>query len=519
MMAGVGGTVLDWAAARRRRRLERVSREAIAVQEATLRRLVSTARDTEFGLAHGFSRIRTVADYQTRVPLRDYLGFKPLWDAALAGATDVTWPGRTPMWVKTSGTTAGDKAIPVTREAYRSHRRGGWDALLMAAERVGGGRLLGGPMLMLGGSTALQPVAHGACIGDLSGLMMQKLPPVMRRRYSPGPAISSIADWSTRIALMVALVERQDLRLISGMPSWTLILLERVARRRGSAGLADLWPDLRVFVHGGVSLAPYRRVLEERLERALELVEVYPASEGFVAVQTERSDGLTLMLDYGIFYEFVPQEDLDAPRPRRHTVADVELDRPYAIVLTSPAGLWSYLLGDTVRFTARDPLRLVITGRTRHFVNAFGENVIVEEVEQALLEACRVTGAEVAEFTLAPRFPAPHEPRGGHEWLVEFRTAPVDRRRFVEVLDGTLQRLNTDYRTKRAGDLGMVAPLLREMPAGAFYRWMEAAGKLGDQHKVPRVTNGRWLADALLKTGEGAVVPGGQAREIAAVSS
>jgi hypothetical protein len=480
---------------------------------------VATARDTEFGLAHGFARIRSVADYQTRVPLRDYLAFKPLWDAALAGAPDVTWPGRTPMWVKTSGTTAGDKAIPVTREAYRSHRRGGWDALLLAAERVGGGRLLGGPMLMLGGSTDLQPLAHGACIGDLSGVMMQKLPLVIRRRYSPGPAVASVGDWQTRMSLMVPLVERQDLRLLSGMPSWTLIMLERVARRRGSAGLRDLWPHLDVFIHGGVSLAPYRRVLEERLERALEYVEVYPASEGFVAVQTERSGGLTLMLDYGIFYEFVPLEDLDAPRPRRHTIADVGLDRPYAVVLTTPAGLWSYLLGDTVRFTARDPLRLVITGRIRHFVNAFGENVIVEEVEHALLEACRVTGAEVSEFTVAPRFPAPDEARGSHEWLVEFRTAPADRRRFVEVLDLTLQRLNTDYRTKRAGNLGMVAPRLRELPAGAFHRWMAAAGKLGDQHKVPRVTNTRVLADALLGEGEARVVLGDQPREVEPVSS
>ncbi len=519
MMAEVGGPVLDWAAARRRRRLERVSRNAIAVQEATLRRLVATARDTEFGLAHGFARIRSVADYQTRVPLRDYLAFKPLWDAALAGAPDVTWPGRTPMWVKTSGTTAGDKAIPVTREAYRSHRRGGWDALLLAAERVGGERLLGGPMLMLGGSTALQPAAGGSSIGDLSGVMMQKLPPVIRGRYSPGSAISRVSDWETRISLMVPLVERQDLRLISGMPSWTLILLERVARRRATAGLRDLWPNLRVFVHGGVSLAPYRRVIDERLERPLEYVEVYPASEGFVAVQTERSAGLTLMLDYGLFYEFVPLEDLDLARPRRHTVADVELDRPYAVVLTTPAGLWSYMLGDTVRFTARDPLRLVITGRTRHFVNAFGENVIVEEVEQALLEACRVTGADVAEFTVAPRFPDPHEPRGGHEWLVEFRTAPPDGRRFVDALDGALRRLNTDYRTKRAGDLGMVPPVLRVLPAGAFHRWMASAGKLGDQHKVPRVTNGRTVVDALLASSGLAGVSGAQPRAVAAVSS
>jgi GH3 auxin-responsive promoter len=339
MIAEIGGSVLGWAAARRRRRLEQVSRNAIAVQEASLLRLVATARDTEFGLAHGFSRIRSVADYQTRVPLRDYLGFKPLWDAALAGATDVTWPGCTPMWVKTSGTTAGDKAIPVTREAYRSHRRGGWDALLLAAERVGGERLLGGPMLMLGGSTALQPAARGSSIGDLSDVMMQKLPPGIRGRYSPGQAISRVGDWETRIALMVPLVERQDLRLISGMPSWTLILLERVARRRGVSGLRGLWPNLRGFVHGGVSLAPYRRVLEERLERPLDYVEVYPASEGCVAVQTEQRGGLTLMLDYGIFYEFVPLEDLDLARPRRHTVADVELDHPYAVVLTSLAGL------------------------------------------------------------------------------------------------------------------------------------------------------------------------------------
>jgi hypothetical protein len=260
-------------------------------------------------------------------------------------------------------------------------------------------------------------------------------------------------------------------------------------------------------------------VLEERLQRALEYVEVYPASEGFVAVQTERDGGLTLMLDYSIFYEFVPLEDLDEPRPRRHTVADVELDRPYAVVLTTPAGLWSYLLGDTVRFTARDPLRLVIAGRTRHFVNAFGENVIVEEVERALLEACRVTGAEVAEFTVAPRFPAPDEARGSHEWLVEFRTSPADRSRFVDVLDLTLQRLNTDYRSKRAGSLGMVAPRLSELPAGAFHRWMTAAGKLGDQHKVPRVTNTRVLADALSGEDARVLTPADQPPAVAAVSS
>jgi GH3 auxin-responsive promoter len=501
VIARLGGPLLDRVAARRRRVLERVSREAIRVQEATLRAHVRTARDTEFGLAHGFASVRSVADYQTRVPLRDYLGFKASWTAALDGAGHVTWPGRPLTWVTTSGTTAGDKVIPVTPEAHRSHRRGGWDALLMASERVGGRALLGGPMLMLGGSTALQPAAAGAQVGDLSGVMTRRLPPGLRGRYSPGPEIARIPDWETRLAAAAALVERQDLRLVAGMPSWMLVLLEHVARRRDSAGrasLAGLWPNLAVFVHGGVSFAPYRGVFEARLGRRLEYVEVYPASEGFVAVQTERDGGLTLMLDYDIFYEFVPVEDLGVAHPRRHTVADVELDRPYAVVLTTPAGLWSYVLGDTVRFTARDPLRLVITGRTRHFVNAFGENVIVEEVERALLAACRVTGADVAEFTVAPRFPEPGEARGGHDWLVEFRTLPPDPDAFAGEIDATLQRLNTDYRTKRAGDLGMQAPRLIALPSGAFHGWLQAAGKLGNQHKVPRVTNTRVVADAVL---------------------
>ncbi len=503
MIARLGGLALDAAAALRRRRLEHVWRRAAAVQERTLLRLVRAARDTEFGLAHGFHRVRSFDDYRERVPLRDYIGFKHWLDAAAAGGADVTWPGRAPYWVKTSGTTAGDKAIPVTAEAFRAHRRGGWDALLMAAERVGGAALLGGPMLFLGGSTALAPAPGGALVGDLSGVVVHRLPPGLRGRYSPGEPVASIPDWETRLAGIARLVEGQDLRLLSGMPSWMLVLFERVARDREAAGrtlraLGDLWPRLGVFVHGGVSFAPYRAVFEEWMGRALEYVEVYPASEGFVGVQTERTGGLTLMLDYGVVHEFIPVEDVGSVRPRRYTAAEVAVGRSYAIALTTPAGLWSYLLGDTVRFTATDPPRLVITGRTRHYVNAFGENVIVEEVERALLAACRETAAEVAEFTVAPRFPSAGEPRGGHEWLVEFRVGPRDREAFVQRLDRELAALNTDYRTKRRGDVGMVAPRLVEVWPGGFHRWLASRGKLGDQHKVPRVTNTRAIADELL---------------------
>ena len=296
------------------------------------------------------------------------------------------------------------------------------------------------------------------------------------------------------------------------MPSWLVILFERIARQCEAGGrrlrdLGQLWPELRALIHGGVAFAPYASVFDEWLGRRLDRVEVYPASEGFVAVQTEATGGLTLMLDYGIFYEFVPVEDLGGPSPRRHTVAEVELGRAYAVVLSSPAGLWSYALGDTVRFTARDPLRLQITGRTRHYVNAFGENVIVEEVERALVRACRRTEAEAVEFTVAPDFPTAGEPRGRHEWLVEFRIPPQEPEEFARIIDETLIALNADYRTKRTGGVGMIAPIVTALPAGTFHRWMRANGKLGDQHKVPRATNDRAIADALLATTPGAARP------------
>jgi GH3 auxin-responsive promoter len=507
---GLPGRAIDWLAGRRRRQLEAVGRDPAGAQERALQRLVAAARDTEFGLAHGFRGIATVAEYQRRVPIRDYAEHRGWLERAAAGEKSVTWPGHCRDWVKTSGTTSGDKLIPVTPEALAAHRKGGWDALLCAARRVGGSILMGGPMLFLGGCTALKPLGPASRVGDLSGLVASRLPMGFRGRYSPGTACASIADWESRLDASAARAATQDIRLLSGMPSWLVILFERIARQCEAGGrrlrdLGQLWPELRALIHGGVAFPPYASVFEEWLGRRLERVEVYPASEGFVAVQTEATGGLTLMLDYGIFYEFVPMDDLGAASPRRHTVAEVELGRTYALVLSSPAGLWSYALGDTVRFTARDPLRLQITGRTRHYVNAFGENVIVEEVERALVRACGRTEAEVVEFTVAPHFPTAEEPRGRHEWLVEFRVPPTEPEDFVRILDEALAGMNTDYRTKRAGSVGMTAPRMTVLPPGTFYRWMQRAGRLGDQHKVPRVTNDRVVAGALLAAAGGGI--------------
>jgi len=331
-MGRLAGAVLDWYGSRRRRQLEEIWRDPAGVQERALQRLIATARDTEFGLEHGFRGIGSVAEYQARVPVRDYGQMRPWLQRAAAGEESVAWPGRCRDWVKTSGTTAGDKVIPVTPEALASHQKGGWDALLHAARLAGGGQtLMGGPMLFLGGSTAVRPLGEGTQVGDLSGLVAGRLPWGFRGRYSPGPECAAIPDWEERLDAIAALASTQDVRLLSGMPSWLVILFERIARHaeardgRALRSLGQLWPQLRVLIHGGVAFAPYADVFEAWLGRRLERVEVYPASEGFVAVQTESSGGLTLMLDYGIFYEVVPVEDLGTETLRRHRVAGLGL--------------------------------------------------------------------------------------------------------------------------------------------------------------------------------------------------
>jgi hypothetical protein len=510
----INGTsaLLEWYRRRRRKELEGVWRDPAAVQERTLLGLVDAARDTEFGLAHGFDSIRSVEDYQARVPVREYRELTPLLERALQGEQSILWPGRTRDWIRTAGTTSGAKIIPLTSEALSSLYRAASDALLVAVERGSAGHRVGPPMLVLGGTITAQPIGGGR-IGDLCGFLLNRLPPLVRGWYSPGPELSGVVDWEQRIDAIAAGASRQDLRLLWGMPSWLVTFFERVARHRERNGrrlrdLGDCWPNLKVVIHGGVSFGPYAAAFDEWIGRPIERVEVYPAAEGFVGVQTERSGGLTLMLDHGIFYEFVPVDDLGSATPRRHTVADVELGRSYAVVLSTPAGLWSYVLGDTVRFTRRDPLRFHITGRTRHYVNILGEHVTVEEVERALVGACRRTEAEVVEFTVAPRVPSAEDPRAGLDWLVEFCNAPQEFEEFARILDETLASLNAEYRARRIGDHGMVEPRVTALPAGTFRRWMRGSGALGHPHKVPRVTNHRVVADAVLAVAGDLGAPG-----------
>ncbi len=492
---------LTWLAGRRLRQMDAVWRDPLPVQERALRTLVGRARDTVWGRQHGFGDVRSIADYQRRTPVTTYLDVRPLVQRAIAGERSVLWPGRPAQYCKTSGTTAGDKYIPVTPEAFRAHRKGGLDALIVALRRVGRAEALDGPMLFLGGSTRTEPLGRHAEVGDLSGLAARRLPAGIRQHYAPGPAIAAIPDWERRLAATASLTCRQDVRLISGMPSWMLVLFERIRSLETAPDLrlGRLWPHLAVFIHGGVRMHPYRGLFEDAIGRPIHYVEVYPASEAFVAIQVHATDpGLTLMLDYGNFYEFVPVAELGSPSPRRLNIAEIRVGESYAVLLTTPAGLWSYVLGDTVRFVSFDPPQLVITGRTSQFVNAFGENVIVEEVEKAAAEACARTRAELVEFTVAPVYPrGPMQPPR-HEWAVEFRARPSSLEGFAHAVDETLQALNTDYRTKRAGDVGMAPPRVTAVAAGSFHRWLAGRGQLGDQHKVPRASNQRDVIEAVL---------------------
>jgi len=497
-MGAVGGAFLLFA----RRRLRRMGpwlADPAPVQEETLRYLVRRAADTAWGRAHDLGEVRTVSDYQQRVPLAEYPDFEPWWRRALEGERDVTWPGRIRDFAVTSGTTGGNKLIPVSDEAVRSHRRGGRDALFFYVAGTGDTRLFRGRMLFLGGSTDLRQMSSGARAGDLSGIMARHIPSYLAPFYSPGPDIALMRNWEEKLECIARRAVSEDIRAVCGIPSWMVVLFQRLLELSGRNTIAEIWPNLSLVVQGGLNCAPYKATFDELIGKAVPTLEVYPSSEGFIAVQDDlaRPD-LLLMADYGIFYEFVPVEELGDPSPTRLTVADVETDTEYAVVLSTNAGIFSYVLGDTVRFTGLRPHRLRVTGRTEQFLSAFGEHLSVEDAEVAVTRAAEATGAEITDYTAAPLYPERDE-KPAHQWLIEFRSAPADLGRFAAALDGALQENNEDYAAHREGGAGMRLPLVVAVPPGTFYETMKRRGRLGGQNKVPRLSNSRELPDLVLE--------------------
>lgn len=481
-------------AKRRRRKL--AAQDPVATQKQELLKLVAHAQDTHFGRDHGFGSVRSVSDFQRAVPLRRYEEhWSEYWKSAYPKLVDITWPGTIPFFAVTSGTTSGaSKNIPVTHEMNRANSRGALDTLLHHLVQRPQSRAIDGKNFFLGGSVALREVAPGIYSGDLSGIALRQTPAWYRPFMFPPAKVAQEPDWGTRLEKLVELATQTDIRILGGTPSWLLHLIERQQDRAGAQLTArELYPNLELLVHGGINFKPYRARFEAFLDGRAETREVYPASEGFIASQDEDPEaGLRLMTDNGLFFEFVPLEELQNANPTRHTVADAEPGVNYAIVLSTCAGCWAYILGDTVRFVSRDPPRILVTGRTSYFMSAFGEHLIDEEIEDAVASGATTIDTTIRDFSLGAVFAKTPNERGHHLYIIEFANYPLEEHtivRFTTALEESLCARNDDYRIER-NEYGVIgAPKICPVPPGTFASWMRARGKFGGQNKVPRVIN------------------------------
>jgi hypothetical protein len=471
------------------------------VQHDTLMRLVRTARNTRFGRDHDFARIGSVADYQARVPVREYEWFwNTYWKDTYPRLDDATWPGRIPYYALSSGTTSGaTKYIPVSREMVASNKKAAFTTIALFRHAHPDARLFTGKFFFLGGSTDLRTQPDGSFAGDLSGIAAKEVYGFLRPYTFPPYHLSLLTDWEEKVRRFAELSAVEPITALSGIPSWMLKLFDRLKQVTGKGSVAEIWPELRLVIHGGTKFDPYHDLFRKEIgSDAVKFCEVYPCSEGFIATEDPRYHLLRVVPDHDIFFEFVPVDQLGRDYPTRHTLGEVEVGVQYAVVLTSCAGVWSYLLGDTVAFESRNPPLIRFTGRTKYFLSAFGEHLISEEVEKAVAQACHQTGVDQVDFHVGPVFPSDPRKPGHHLYLIEFAAAAPDPSRFAQEVDTDLCRLNEDYAAHRVGDLTMLVPEVRVVRRGGFDEWMKARGKFGGQNKVPRMDNSGKITNDLV---------------------
>ena len=482
-------------ARRARKTINKWAENPIETQQQVLKQLVQTAKHSDFGKDHGFDSIETHKDFAERVPIVDYEGLRPYLDRVVAGQADVLWPGKPIYFAKTSGTTSGTKYIPLTKESMPTHIEAAKNALFCHIEATGDASFVDGKMIFLQGSPILDQ-KNGIALGRLSGIVAHYVPKYLQNNRLPSWETNCIEDWETKVDAIVEETYNKDMRLISGIPPWVSMYYEKLEAKTGKKA-GELFPNLNLFVYGGVNFEPYRTKLENLVGRAVPSVELYPASEGFFAFQDQpESDGMLLQLDSGMFYEFIPANQFFDLSPPRLGLSEVELGVNYVIIISTNAGLWGYNIGDTVMFTSTSPYRVVVSGRIKHFISAFGEHVIGQEVEQALLIASQNLAVEISEFTVAPEI----NPKNGlpyHEWFIEFTTPPNNITDFGLALDKQLCAQNSYYQDLIEGKV--LRPLeIRTVEKGGFSRYMKRIGKLGGQNKVPRLTNDRKIANELI---------------------
>lgn len=496
-------SIFGWIVKKRIHQIELFKKHPIEVQNELFNKMITTAASTEFGRKHQFSTIENYQDFKKNVPLHFYEDIKPIIDRVIAGEQNLLWPTETKWFAKSSGTTSSkSKLIPVTRESLEDcHYKGGKDLLGLFYTSFPATKLYKGKHLVVGGSAQVNSLSEDSYFGDLSAIIVKNLPWWAEIRRTPAKEIALMSDWEEKIERLAESTMHEDVHILVGVPSWTMVLANRVLELSGKSNLTEVWPNLELFMHGGVNFEPYREAFKKLIpSETMQYVETYNASEGFFGIQDDLSQSsMLLMLDYGIFYEFIPMSSFDGVYSNEIIpLSEVKPNVNYAMVITTNGGLWRYIIGDTIQFTSIDPYRFTITGRTKSYINTFGEELIVENAERAIAKASRKTNAQVRDFHGCPIYMSDLE-RGGHEWMIEFVKEPEDMSRFGIVLDETLRSVNSDYDAKRVNNLVLSPPLIHILKPGGFDSWLKSEGKLGGQNKVPRLANNRKIMEQLLE--------------------
>lgn len=480
--------------------IEHYMNHPIEVQDELLKSLLKTAKNTIWGSYYDYKSIKNWQDYNERVPVNDYESLLPFFTRIRSGEDNVLWPSQIKWFSKSSGTTSTkSKFIPISTECLNDcHYKGGKDMLALYCNNKPKNKVFSGMNLALGGSRQENELNSEIFCGDVSAIIIDNLPFWAELYRVPKKEIALMPEWESKLEKMIDTVIHSNVVSLSGVPSWMMVLLKNIEDKTGKR-IEELWPDLDVYFHGGVSFVPYRKQFEEILPKSVSYMETYNASEGFFGLQDRTdSDSLLLLLDNGVYYEFIPMEQIGSDNPKVLNLADVEVCKNYAMLITTNAGLWRYMIGDTIMFTEKTPFRFKITGRTKNFINACGEEVIVDNAIKALDVACKETESRVDEYTAAPLFEKDSDTIF-HQWIIEFDKVPDDMQRFTEIFDKALQEVNSDYEAKRYKNLVLKMPQIISVPKGTFYQWMKTKGKLGGQNKVPRLSNNREYIEEILK--------------------
>lgn len=493
-------SVFSWLIKKRLHQIDLFKKYPIEVQGDVLDQLVKKGRKTAFGYEHSFDTIHTLKDFKKHVPIRTYEETKPYIDRIIQGEENVLWPSEIKWFAKTSGTTSGkSKFLPVTKESLDDcHYRAGKDLLGLYYANFPEAKIYSGKHLAMGGSSSIDQFGKDTFIGDLSAIIIKNLPIWVEFKRTPSREVTLLPDWEEKLDKMAKITSKEDVTSLSGVPSWALILLNRILEITGKKTILEVWPNFTLYMHGGMNFKPYKKQFDKIFgSENIHYVETYNSSEGFFGVQDRLgAEDMLLMMDYGIYYEFLPMNEIKKEKPQTIGLEEVKIDENYALVISSNTGLWRYLIGDTIKFTSTTPFRIQVTGRIKHFINAFGEEVIIENAENALTMACAATDSVIKEYTAAPKYMKGNQ-SGSHEWLIEFEKEPQDIKEFTMFLDSSLKELNSDYEAKRTNDYILGMPIVHVVPENTFNNWLKSKNKMGGQHKIPRLSNDRSLVDEL----------------------